>query len=267
MLQTTNNLQLYTQNYLIDNAKGSVMITHGLGEYADRYAHVAHALNDAGLNVYTFDLRGHGHSEGERAFANSMHEYREDAEAVFATIPQDLPIFVLGHSMGGLITLLFLMHQKRKVKGVVFSGAAFEPGEDITSFVIFITKILAKFFPRLQTTKLNPTSISRDPQTVAAYAADPLIYHGGIKTGLGLAFLKAFDEVKPRFGEFDYPVLIMHGEADKLTNIKGSKELYAKAASQDKTLKIWEGAYHEIFNETNRQEVIEMTTNWIKERL
>lgn len=268
MIQTTNNLQLHSQNYLIDNAKASVLIIHGLGEYSGRYAHVAQAFNAIGANVYTFDLRGHGLSEGERAFVKTAHEYREDAEAAFDLVPQDLPTFVVGHSMGGLITLLFLLaHKRSNIRGVILSGAAIEAGEDITPLVVWITKLLAKIFPRLQTTKLDPKSISRDSQTVAAYAADPLVYHGGLKTGLGLALLNAINEVKGKFGAFDYPVLIMHGQADKITNIKGSQQLYEQAPSKDKTLKIWEGAYHEIFNETNRQEVIKTTADWVKERI
>jgi alpha-beta hydrolase superfamily lysophospholipase len=268
MLKTTDNLSLFVKNYPIQNPKARILLVHGLGEHCLRYTHVAEAFSAIGFEVYTFDLRGHGQSEGERAFVTDIQRYCEDVEAVYQTIPKDLPFYMLGHSMGGLITLKFLVQQPRPdVRGAIFSGAALQAGDDITPFVIFITKLLAKFFPKLQTTKLDPKSISRDAETVKNYASDPLIYHDGLKTGLGMAVLKAFDEVKARFANFDYPVLIMHGGADKITNIKGSKEFYEKAASRDKTFKIWDGAYHEIFNETNRAEVIAFMTNWAQKTL
>lgn len=268
MLKTTDGLTLFAQNYLIDTPKASILLVHGLGEHCLRYAHVARAFNDIGFNVYSFDLRGHGQSEGERAFVTDVQRYCDDVEAVYLTIPKNLPLYILGHSMGGLITLQFLLQQKRPdVRAAIFSGAAIKAGADITPFVIFITKLLAQFFPKLQTTKLDPKSISRDPETVQHYQGDPLIYRQGIKTGLGLALLKGMDEATARFEEFDYPMLVMHGGADKITNIEGSKQLYEKAKSTSKTLKIWDGAYHEIFNETNRTEIIDFMTNWAQKTL
>jgi len=193
MIKTTDGLQLYAKNYLVDTPKANLLIVHGLGEHCERYAHVAKALNALHINVYNFDLRGHGKSEGTQAYIRKIDEYRED--------------------------------------------------------------------------KLDPKSISRDPKTVAEYTSDPLIYRDGTKAGLGLALLNAIKELKPRFASFDYPMLIMHGGADKITSPKGSKNLFEQSKSKDKTLKIWEGAYHEIFNETNQDEVIELMVNWVKDRM
>ncbi len=268
MLATTNGLNLYTKNYLTPNAKASVLVVHGFGEHSERYAHVAEALNGIGANVYTFDLRGHGQSEGEPYLIKNIDEYRDDLLAVRATIPNDKPLFILGHSMGGLITLYFLLLNKpTDIRGVVLSGPAIKEGDDINFFTKLIARILGKIAPKLQLVKVNPEYISRDPKVVHNYIADPLVYNGGIKAGLGLALLNAIATVKSRFVDFTYPVLAMHGGADKVANIEGTKEFFAQCTSQDKTLKIWEGVFHEIFNETNKIEVIETMTNWIKARI
>ncbi len=268
MLQTISGIKLFTKNYPTTGTKANVLIVHGLGEHCERYAYVAEALNEIGANVYTFDLRGHGKSGGEQAFVKDMNEYLEDVEVIYNTIPKDLPIFVIGHSMGGQIVLNFMLHRKRnEVKGVVLSGAALEIGEDITPLTIKIITFIARFFPKFKTVKLDPSSISRDPQTVEIYKTDPLIYRAGAKAGLGLALLNGIKALKPRFSEFDYPTLIMHGGSDKITNIEGSKLLFSESPSKDKTLKIWDGAYHEIFNETNRTEIIGFMTEWIEKRI
>lgn len=268
MLKSTNGINLYTKNFLVENAKASLLLIHGLGEYCERYAHVAKALNDIYVNVYAFDLRGHGLSEGERAFITSIDEYREDVEKVYRTVPKDLPFFVLGHSMGGLIATHFLLFNERAdVKGVVLTGAALEVGEDISPLKQKVIRLLNKISPKIKTVKLDANNISRDPATVKAYTSDPLIYHEGGKAGLAVALLDAIAAIKPQFKSFNYPVLIMHGETDKITNPAGSKQLFEECSSSDKTLKLWEGAFHEIYNETNQADVIKATTAWLKARI
>jgi alpha-beta hydrolase superfamily lysophospholipase len=268
MIKSTNGIELFTKESLVENAKASLMLIHGLGEYCERYEHVIKAFNEIGVNVYTFDLRGHGHSTGERAFVTNLDEYREDVENVYRTIPKDLPFFVLGHSMGGLIAVHFLLFNERNdVTGVILTGPALEAGEDVTRLKQQIIRFLAKVSPKIKTVKLDPNNISRSKETVAAYKNDPLIYHDGGKAGLAVALLDGIELQKSRFGEFDYPFLIMHGEADKITNPKGSKSLYAQAKSTDKTLKIWNGAFHEIFNETNQDEIIAYSVAWLKNRM
>lgn len=268
MLKSTNGISLFTKNYLVKTPKASVLIVHGLGEHCERYSHVAKELNGIGANVYTFDLRGHGKSEGERFFVSDMHHYREDLEVVYRSVPKDLPFFIIGHSMGGLITTTFLLYNERTdISGVVLSGAALEVGEDITPVTQKVVSFLGKIVPKLKTVKIDPTLISRDKEEVEKYKKDPLINHEGAKAGLGLALLKGINEVKPKLEDFNYSVLIMHGSNDKIANVDGSIALHEKSISNDKTLKIWDGAYHEIFNETNRNDVIQYTSDWIKNRI
>jgi acylglycerol lipase len=266
-MKSTNGINLFTKNYFVESPKGNILIVHGLHEHCLRYAHVAEALNKVGLNVYTFDLRGHGQSEGQKVNIKSMDEYREDVETVYRSIPKDIPFFILGHSMGGLIVTDFLLFNERNdVKGVILSGAALEVGEDISPILKKLANLIGGILPNLSTQKLDVNLISRDPAEVVKYKTDPLNYIGGTKAGLGKAVLSKIDEVKTKFEFFNLPTLIMHGGADKITNIKGSKELFEKAKSKDKTLKIWDGAYHEIFNETNKTEVINFMCDWIEKR-
>lgn len=268
MLQTPDGFSLFTQNNLVENAKAHVLIVHGLGEHCLRYQHVAKALNAKGFNVFAFDLRGHGQSSGERGLITNISEYLEDVKCVKANVPNHLPFFMIGHSMGGLITLQYLLDQSPfPLKGVVLTSAALEVGADITPFKQFVIKLLAFISPKFKTVKLDPTSISRDSNTVQNYINDPLIYHDAGKAGLGVALLSAIKNIKLRFSNLAYPVLLMHGTADTLTNPEGTKALYAQSVSQDKTLKLWEGAYHELFNETNQTEVIDYMTAWINERV
>jgi acylglycerol lipase len=229
---------------------------------------VAEAFNKIGLNVYTFDLRGHGQSEGQKVNVKSVDEYREDVETVYRSIPKNLPFFILGHSMGGLIVVDFLLFNERNdVKGVILTGAALEVGEDISPLLLKLANFIGSIAPNLNTQKLDAKLVSTDPTEVAKYVNDPLNYLGGTKAGLGKAVLNRIAELKPKYQYFDYRVLIMHGGTDKITNINGSKALYAEAKSADKTLKIWEGDFHEIFNEVNKAEVIDFTCNWINERI
>ena len=268
MIRSTGGINLFTKNYLIEKPKARILITHGLAEHCERYAHVAEAFNKIGFDVYTFDLRGHGKSEGPKVFVKNMDEYREDLEVVYNSVPKDLPFFMLGHSMGGLITLMFLMFRERTdVKGVVFSGAALEIGEDITPVTQKVIAFLGKITPILGTVKLDSKILTRDPEEVKKIDNDPLIFHGGTKAGLGLALLNGINDMKTQFKNFNYPVLIMHGGSDKLTNIAGSKALFAQCESKDKTLKIWEEAFHEIFNEINRKEIIDYTAQWLEARI
>ncbi len=144
--------------------------------------------------------------------------------------------------------------------------AFLEIGEDISPLLLKLANLIGGLLPNLSTQKLDVKLISRDPAEVEKYKIDPLNYIGGTKAGLAKAILNRIGELKPKYEFFNYPALIMHGSADKITNIKGSKELFESAKSTDKSLKIWDGAYHEIFNETNKIEVIKYMCDWIEKR-
>lgn len=263
-----SNPKLHTQQFIVKNAKANIVIVHGLHEHSGRYAHVIASLNEAGLNVYTFDVRGHGQSEGVRNFITDIDEYRQDLENVLRQVPTDKPLFLLGHSMGGLIVMNYMLYRERDdVAGVILSGPALEIGEDVSPTAIKILSVVGKYLPQMKTIAVKPSQISRDPIEVEKYKNDPLNSFHGTKAGLGIALLKAIQEAKPQFNQFSQPLLIMHGGADTITNPEGSKLLFKSCKSEDKTIKLWEGAYHEIFNETNKDEVINYMTDWLKARI
>lgn len=267
-MKTADNLNLFTKNYIIENAKGSLLIVHGLHEHCLRYQHVAIEMNKIGLNVYTYDHRGHGQSDGPKVLIKSVDEYRADLQLIYQSIPKNIPFFILGHSMGGLIVTDFVLAENRPdIKGVVLSGPALEIGDDISPLLIKMAGLIGTLLPNLPTQKLDPELITRDKNEIEKCLNDPLMYLGGTKAGLGKALLERIKKVQPKFKKFNYSVLIMHGGADKLANPKGSQLLYDEAISTIKTLKYWDGAYHEIFNEINKEEVIEYTKSWLEKLL
>ncbi|MFT4653163.1 MAG: alpha-beta hydrolase superfamily lysophospholipase [Patiriisocius sp.] len=268
MPTSSDGFKLHTKNWLINDAKASLILVHGLGEHSARYEHVASALNNLGVNVYSFDLRGHGLSEGPRAFIKNISEYRTDLKTVYDSTPKDLPLCMLGHSMGGLIVTDFLLHRDIKdIKAVILTGPALEPGDDITPFKKWLIRALNWISPNLRTIKVDPTKISREQAEVEKYINDPLMFTEAGKAGIGVALLNSMADVKTQFCHFNYPLLIMHGEADQITNPDGSKALYNQSPSKDKTLKIWDDAFHEVFNETNKTEVIAYMTSWLSARI
>lgn len=263
-----SNPKLHIQQFIIKNNKANLVIVHGLHEHSGRYAHVIAALNEAGLGVYTFDLRGHGQSDGVKNFISDIDEYRQDMENVLRQVPTDKPLYLLGHSMGGLIVMNYMLYRDREdIAGVILSGSALEVGDDVSPLALKILGVVGKYLPQMKTVKVKPNQISRDFAEVEKYKNDPLNSLHGTKAGLGIALLQAIEELKPKFPQFTHPILIMHGGADTITNPKGSKLLYETCNSDDKTLKLWDGAYHEIFNETNKDEVIDFMLDWLKIRI
>ena len=261
-------VHLHQNHHLSNEPKATLLLIHGLHEHSGRYNQMGELFSNHGINVYTFDLRGHGKSEGERHFVSSVDEYVNDVEQVLEKIPNDLPIFILGHSMGGLIAVNFLLQSNYSgVSGLILSGAALKPGKDITPFKAMLVKWVARFFPRLKTLPVKPELISRDPAEVEKYMNDPFIPLYGAKAGLGVALLNAMERVKERYNQITMPALIMHGSDDQLTDPEGSKIFYEKVGSKDKTLQIWDGCYHEIFNEINKQEILSFTLDWIEKRI
>lgn len=249
--------------------KAAVLIVHGYAEHAQRYTHVGRFLAQHQIAAFGVDLSGHGHSTGERAFISTFDEYCQDvleAIAAIQKLPIDLPLFVLGHSNGGLVTVKTILDHAPNLRGVILTGAALKIDDDLSPILRKLAPLMGKLFPKLQTVKLDSKLVSRDPSIVEAYEADPLVYTEGIKAGYGAAALRAIKEVGSRFGEISIPLLIMHGEADKLTDPRGSAKLAKEASSSDLTIKTWPGLYHEILNEPEKDRIMTLIVGWILER-
>lgn len=252
--------------------KALIALVHGLGEHTGRYIHVGKAMAAAGYALSGFDLRGHGKSGGARGHSSSLNAYMQDIRQFLDLVAQrytELPRFLYGHSLGGLLSLSYAIQYAADLKGVIVTGAALRSSLQEQKAKLLIAKLLGTFMPTVTIQSgLDPTTISRDQEVVNAYVSDKLV-HYNTSLGFGKAALSAIDLCFARAGEFTVPLLIMHGTADKLTYPSGSED-FARLASEhnkDVTLKLWDGLYHELHNEPEKAEVFKVMVEWVGKRL
>lgn len=242
-----------------------VLLAHGYAEHAGRYAYVAKRLTDAGYAVYAVDHWGHGRSDGEGGFVPRFSVFLDGMRELLTLVEvnhPDTPRLLLGHSMGGLIATLFLIERQQAFVAAALSGPAIVPAEPPSRFTVWISRFLSRFFPRLGVLSLDATGVSRDPAVVAAYQADPLVYNGKIGARLGKEFMDAMALAQAEAPKIRLPILIQHGETDRLTAPAGSRFLFANVASTDKRLEIYPGLFHEIYNEPERDAVLDDLIGW-----
>lgn len=242
-----------------------VLLAHGYAEHAGRYNHVAKRLTDAGYALYAIDHWGHGRSDGTPGFVPRFSAFT-DGMAELLTLVEvnhgDTPRLLLGHSMGGLIATLFLIERQQAFVAAALSGPAILPAAPPSRFTVWISRFLSRFFPRLGVLALDAKGVSRDPAVVAAYQADPLVYPGKIGARLGKEFMDAMAAAQAGAPEITLPILIQHGEADRLTAPDGSRYLFEHVSSADKLLKIYPGLFHEIYNEPEQGVVLDDLVGW-----
>ena len=226
-----------------------VLLAHGYAEHAGRYGHVAKRLTEAGYAIYAVDHWGHGASDGEGGYVPRFSAFL-DGMAELLTLVEinhgDTPRLLLGHSMGGLIATLFLVERQRAFVAAALSGPAILPAEPPSRVTVWLSRFLSRFFPRLGVLSLDANGVSRDPAVVEAYRADPLVYEGKIGARLGKEFMDAMAVARADAPKIRLPILIQHGEADRLTAPAGSRYLFDNVASKDKRLEIYPGLFHDI---------------------
>lgn len=269
-IKTKDGVTLFTRTWLSDKpARALVVLVHGIGEHCGRYMHVAKFFNEHGINVFSYDQRGHGRSEGARGYIPStqalMDDLNQALEVGRAAVGQGLPVILYGHSMGALEALYFGLHNDLKVNGVIVTG----PSLDIstTSKVKrLMAKLMAPLLPKLALASgLDVTALSRDPQVMKDYVADPL-GHDRVSTRLGMFFIGGAQEVLAKAAEWKLPLLLMHGTEDRLALINGSEQFIAKAKG-DITFKRYQGYYHELHNEPEKAEVLQTMVDWIDKHI
>ncbi|MBB6425840.1 alpha/beta hydrolase [Sphingopyxis sp. JAI128] len=242
-----------------------VLLAHGYAEHAGRYAHVATRLTDAGYAMYAVDHWGHGQSDGEGGYVPRFSAFLDGMSELLTLVEinhGDTPRLLLGHSMGGLIATLFLVERQQAFVAAALSGPAILPAEPPSRFTVWISRFLSRFFPRLGVLSLDASGVSRDPQVVAAYRADPLVYGGKIGARLGKEFMDAMAAAQADASKIRLPILIQHGAADRLTAPAGSRYLFDNVGSTDKRLEIYPGLFHEIYNEPERDAVLDDLIGW-----
>lgn len=177
------------------------------------------------------------------------------------------PVFLFGHSMGGLIGSIFLLDFQEKMTGAILSGPGVKIPENISSGVILAGKVLSLLMPKFGLIQVDASNVSRDPEVVQAYIDDPLVYSGKTTARLAAELLKAMQRISSEAGRITLPILILHGGDDKLADPAGARMLYDKVSSRDKTIKIYDHLYHEIINEPERHTVLADMEKWLETHL
>lgn len=254
-----------------DSAPRAVLVlSHGLGEYARRYDHVAKRFGEAGLVTYALDHRGHGRSGGKRVLVRDIHEYTADFDSLVGIATREhhgLKCIVLGHSMGGGIVFAYGVERPDNYDLMVLSGPAVAAQDQVSPLLALAAKVLGAVVPGLPAQELDVDAISRDPAVVAAYKDDPLVYHGKVPAGIGRALLQVGETMPRRAPALTAPLLVVHGEQDRLISVAGSRRLVECVGSTDVELKVYPGLYHEVFNEPEREQVLDDVVSWITARL
>ncbi|MEE4280059.1 MAG: alpha/beta hydrolase [Halieaceae bacterium] len=261
---------VFTRRWNAAEPRAAVLLAHGLGEHSGRYQYFAEALVARGISVWAPDHPGHGRSPGTRCHIKRFADFFPALDALRSAIDEQhpgLPCFLVGHSMGGLIAGAYLLDRQAGFAGAAFSGAAFDVPAAPGAAALFINRLIAALLPKLGVLQLDASEISRDPQVVQHYIDDPLVHSGKISARLVVELFSTMAELRERRGELTLPMLVMHGEADAMTPASGSQAFFEGVASTEKTLRLYPGLYHEIFNEPERDQVIGELGDWLDARV
>jgi alpha-beta hydrolase superfamily lysophospholipase len=250
--------------------RGVVVLSHGYAEHARRYDHVAQRFGESGLITYVLDHRGHGRSGGKRVYLRDISEYTGDFHTLVGIATSDQPTLkrvVLGHSMGGGIVFEYGVEHPDDYAAMVLSGPAVDSQDGVSPVLLVAAKLLGKIVPGLPVEQLPTDAVSRDAEVVAAYNADPLVHHGRLPAGIARALIGVGETMPRRAGALTAPLLVVHGEQDKLIPVAGSRRLVECVGSTDVHLKVYPELYHEVFNEPERAVVLDDVSSWIEVRL
>jgi alpha-beta hydrolase superfamily lysophospholipase len=249
---------------------GVVILAHGYGEHARRYDHVAQRFGEGGLITYALDHRGHGRSEGKRVYLKDISEYTGDFHhlvGIATAAHPELKRVVLGHSMGGGVVFAYGVEHPDDYAAMVLSGPAVYAQDAVSSVMIGVAKLVGSLLPGLPVEDLPTDKISRDPEVVAAYMADPMVHHGKLPAGIAKALLNVGETMPQRAASLKAPLLVVHGERDALIPVAGSRKLMECIGPIDAHFKVYPELYHEVFNEPERAVVLDDVVSWIEVRL
>jgi alpha-beta hydrolase superfamily lysophospholipase len=266
--KSIRDLNIYYKGWLPDgDVKAVLLIVHGVGEYCERYTNVINRFVPLGYAIYGLDHIGHGKSGGEREMVARFEDFTEPLLTYFKMVkgwhPQQ-PIFIYGHSMGGLITSFYLLDHQADFKGAIISAPAVKIPDNISPLVITISKVLSTIAPKAGLIGLDTTYLSHDKALVDTYNADPLVFHGKMPARLSAEMLRAMLRVTAEAGKISLPLFILQGSGDKIVDPAGAPMLYEKVSSKDKTLKVYEGLYHEVHNEPDREKMFKDLETWLQ---
>ncbi len=262
---------LYYQCWLpTKGIKAVLLVVHGLAEHSGRYLNIVNYLVPKGYAVCSFDYQGHGKSGGLRGYVKRFSCYLDELRSFLGIVRNMYPenkIYIVGHSIGGTIAANFATNHQDEFDGLILSGATIKPGASLSRVKIAMANFLSLILPKVGVDIIDASTISRDKAVVDAYVNDPLVYRGKISARLGAELISAMQELTRKMSQIKLPILIMHGTDDRLCDPEGSLMLYERVSSPDKTLKLYDGLYHEIFNEPEREQVFRDMEAWLDARV
>jgi alpha-beta hydrolase superfamily lysophospholipase len=261
------DLNLYYQYWLpVGKPVAVLVLVHGLAEHSDRYRNVVDHFVPRGYAVCCLDHRGHGKSQGLPGYVERFSHYVSDLIAFLDIVHRLFPqarIIVVGHSVGGTIAIATAVRAQEKLDGLILSGAFVKPGASLSPVKIMAAQLLSIMLPKMGVDTIDATAISQDQTVVRAYIGDPKVYHGKISARLGAEIITAMRRLPREIARLTLPILVMHGSEDRLSRSEGSRLLYELVGSKHKTLKLYQGFHHELFNEPERRQVFEDMEQWL----
>jgi len=271
MVTEKANITNYSpRNWDCSDPKAVIVLVHGLGEHSGRYQAIGNYFIENGYALMSIDLPGHGKSSGKRGHIDNFSDFTTAIEHLHSLAKNkhpDKPIFLLGHSLGGLISTLLLLDKQHLFSGALLSGAAIQTPNEPSQWQIKIFTMISLLAPKMGLIKLAFSGISRDENEIQKYERDPLVNKGKLSARLLVEMFNTMRICKRRAYEITLPIKIMHGSADTMTAPAGSQYLYDQITSSDKTLNIYKGLYHEIFNEPEANKIYAEIIDWLNKRV
>jgi len=262
---------IYYQSWSPERApRALIVLVHGAAEHGGRYRRFAEHFSHVGYAIAALDHIGHGRSDGTPGYVDRFTDYVDTLDEFCTLLDEEfpgVPKVLLGHSMGGLISSCYLLQEQQRFHACVLSGPAIKTELEPPFWQRWLIQALSLFAPKMGALQLDANAVSRDPHEVEQYMADPLVYNGKLSARKLAELFKAMLLVQTRAAEIKIPLLLMHGAADSLAAPEGSRFLHDNVSSTDKTLTIYPGLYHEIFNEPERQQVFADLESWLERRL
>ena len=252
---------------VVGDVNAVIVLVHGLGEHCQRYDTLGDFLGRHGYALCSMDLPSHGNSSGVPGHVDRFSQFSDAVLTLYSRAQAqypDRPVFLLGHSMGGLISANLLLDHQDKFSGALLSGAAIQSPQEPPAWQVSIIKAIAAILPKTPILALDASGISRDPAVVDAYMCDPLVSKSKLSARFLLGLRQTMDRVQAQASQITLPILIMHGGADVMTAPEGSEKLFSLVSSPDKKLKVYPGLYHEIFNEPEAESVYADVLAWLE---
>ena len=262
-------LRIFTRCWMPEGRpRGIIVLSHGFNSHSGYYLWAAEQLLASRLAVYALDYRGRGKSDGERYFVESFSEYQSDLDMTVQrarSLAPGLPLFILGHSAGGVIACNYVLDHQSEIAGLICESFAYRvPAPD---FALAVLKGLSHVAPHAHVLNLPKKEFSRDPKVTQALIDDPMLANEVQPTKTVAEMVRADERLKRDFPQFRLPLLIIHGTKDTVTRPEGSQEFYDRASSTDKTLKLYEGYFHDPLNDIGKETVMADIRAWIEKRL